>query len=137
MSENPLRVVIAGPVSVDDENDVPVINDGVVQEIRFAIGTGAAQSSATTIPNGAIIGERYLDIVTPYSPGTTIEVGNAGTPTALMGVADSVPTSAAVYSNPADDSVWAGPAAVLVTVIGGPVAGAGFCVVQYVQNPQA
>jgi len=48
-----------------------------VQEIRFPIGTAAAQDSGTPIPNGAIIGERYLDIKTPYSPGATIQGGGA------------------------------------------------------------
>jgi hypothetical protein len=112
-----------------------IVIGGGVQEIRFPIGTGAAQPSGTSIPNGAIIGERYIHIETPYSPGTTIEVGNAGSPALLMATPDSVPTSAAVYSVPADDTVWTG-GDVLVTVGGAPVAGAGFVVVQYVQAPQ-
>lgn len=54
-----------------------VVISGNVQEIRFPIGTAAAQDSGTPIPNGAIIGERYLDIKTPYSPGATIQGGGA------------------------------------------------------------
>ena|SRR5271157_3125186 len=113
-----------------------VVSGGAVQEIRFPIGTGATQNSGTSIPNGAIVGERYLDIETPYSPGTTIEVGNAGNPALLMATTDSVPTSDGVYKVPADDTVWPGPADVLVTVGGGPAVGTGFCVVQYVRTPQ-
>ena len=113
-----------------------VVGGGAVQEIRFPIGTSAAQSSGTPIPNGAIIGERYVRITTPYSPGATIEVGNAGSPALLMATTDNVPTSSAVYSIPPDDTVWTGPADVLVTVGGAPVAGAGFVVVQYVQTPE-
>jgi len=107
-----------------------------VVEVRFPIGTAAAQTSAASIPNGAVVGERYLAIDTPYSPGTTIEVGNAGSPSLLMATTDSVPTSDGVYSVPADDTVWPGPAAVLVTVGGAPAVGSGFVVVQYVAVPQ-
>lgn len=136
MSDNPLRIVVAGPVSLDEATS-EVLTDGPVQEIRFPIGTGAAQNSGTSIPNDAIIGERYIKVTTPYSPGTTIEVGIVATPDLLIGTADNIPTSNGVYAVPPDDTVWVGPATVLVTIAGAPVAGAGFVVVQYVQAPQA
>jgi hypothetical protein len=113
-----------------------VIADGGVQEIRFAIGTGAAQNSVTQIPNGAIVVDAELDIVTPYSGGATISVGNAGTPNLLMLTTDSNPQAAGLYQVHQDTVYAGGPATVLVTVAGGPVAGAGFAIVRYVQGPQ-
>jgi hypothetical protein len=113
-----------------------VIADGGVQEIRFAITTAAAQNSVTSIPNGAIVVDAELSIVTPYTGGTTITVGNAGSPALLMAATDSAPGAAGLYQVMQDTTFTGGPATVLVTIAGGPVAGAGFAIVRYVQAPQ-
>ena len=113
-----------------------VIADGGVQEIRFAITNAAAQNSTTQIPNNAIVVDAELDIVTPYSGGATITVGNAGTPALLMGTGDNNPQAAGLYQVHQDTSYTGGPATVLVTVAGAPAAGAGFCIVRYIQTPQ-
>jgi hypothetical protein len=114
-----------------------LLGAGHVQEIRFAIGTAAAQNSATSIPNGSIVVDAELDIVTPYSAGTTIEIGNAGNAALLMPTGDNTPTIAGLYQDHQDTAFAGGPATVLVTVGGAPAAGAGFCIVRYVQTPQA
>jgi hypothetical protein len=49
--------------------------------------------------------------------------------------ADNVPQSTGLYAVH-QDTTWAGPALILVTVGGAPGAGAGVCIVRYVVNPQ-
>lgn len=107
-----------------------------VQEIRFAIGTGATQNSATTIPNNAIVIEAQLNITTPYSTGTTITVGNSTTANLLMVTTNSAPTAAGFYTVP-QDTTFTPAATVQVTVAGAPSAGAGVCIVRYVTTPNA
>ena len=98
--------------------------------IRFAIGTGAAQSSTHKIPAGAIVLRAYLDITTPYSPGATISLGTAANASLFMATSDSDPQVAALYDALQDTAV-AAQNPMLVTVAGGPAAGAGFACVVY------
>lgn len=109
---------------------------GAVQEIRFAITNAAAQNSATTLQAADIVIDCELDIVTPYSAGATITVGNATTANLLMATGDNNPQAAALYQAHQDTAFAGGPATVLVTVAGAPAAGAGFAIVRYVQAPQ-
>lgn len=111
-----------------------IVAAGAVQEIRFALGTAAAQSSSTTIPEGAIILDAEIKVTTPYSPGTTMRVGLLGTPNLLMDTPDSVPTSLGLYAEH-QDTVWPSGAKVLVTVGGAPAAGDGVCIVRFVAAP--
>ena len=107
-----------------------------VTEVRFPIGTGATQTSNDAIPANSIVVDAELDIETPYSPGTTIEVGSATSLALLMATTDSVPTSAALYAVH-QDTPWGGAGSkVTVTIAGAPVAGSGLCIVRYVQVPQ-
>lgn len=112
------------------------VEDGGIQTIRFAITTAAAQNSVTVIPSAALITDCYISIVTPYSAGATITVGNATSPAQLMATTDNLATAAGVYSQGDTDTLWTGPNTVLVTIAGSPSAGAGFVVVKYVQAPQ-
>ena len=112
----------------------PVVVGGAVQEIRFAIGTMATQASAFVIPVNAIVIDAEIKVTTPYSLGATIEVGLLGTPNLLMDTPDIVATSIGLYAEH-QDTVWPGPAKVLVTVGGAPVAGAAVCIVRFVQIP--
>jgi hypothetical protein len=113
-----------------------VIADGGVQEIRFALTNAAAQNSVTSIPNNAIVVDAELSVTTPYSGGATITVGNAGSPALLMGTGDNNPQANGLYQVHQDTAFAGGPATVLVTIAGAPAAGAGFCIVRYVQAPQ-
>ena len=113
-----------------------VIADGGVQEIRFALGTGAAQNSVTQIPNNALVISTEINVTTPYSGGATITVGNAGTPALLQATTDNNPQAAGIYQVMGDTSYTGGPATVLVTIAGAPVAGVGACIVRYVQAAQ-
>lgn len=116
--------------------DVASASGGNVSIIRFDLTTAVAQTSVTAIPAGAIVTNAFLDITTPYSPGSSIQVGQLGAVSLLMSNSDSDSAVANQYEAP-QDTDW-GPLSlpVLVTVSGSPVVGAGICVVTYTQpNP--
>jgi hypothetical protein len=111
-----------------------------VTEIRFLIGTGATQTSATPIPANAIVVDAELDTqsagTTPYTAGTTIEIGSATSLALLQATTDNTPTSAGLYAVH-QSTGWGGAGSkVTVTVAGAPVAGAAFVIVRYVETPQ-
>lgn len=91
-------------------------------------------SSATILPAGALILRAYLEVTTPYSPGTTITLGQTGAPAEFMGAADSNPQAAAIYEVP-QLTTAAGAHPLLVTVAGAPAAGAAVAVVEYAPSP--
>jgi hypothetical protein len=106
---------------------------GAVREIRYAIGTAGTQDSAAKVPANAIVVACQVRIVTPFTGGTGIEVGRAGSLALLVATTENAPTIAGLYDVPQDTS-WGGAAlAVRTTVIGGPVAGAGFTIVRYTE----
>jgi hypothetical protein len=104
---------------------------GATYTIDFAIGTGASQSSVTSIPAGAIVLRAEVKITTPYSGGATIAVGQTGTTTLLQATGDNTPTIVNEYD--ADQRTGWGASAlpVLVTVGGAPSAGVGTVTVMY------
>ena len=104
---------------------------GISGEIRFVIGTAAAQLSANRPAAGAFGSVAQIEITTPYSPGTSIEIGQAGTPALLQGIGDNVPTASppVTFSEEQDSPLVNLP--ILVTIAGGPVAGAGVVVVRW------
>jgi hypothetical protein len=103
---------------------------GATSLMRFAIGTGAAQTSTTTLPAGAVVVSATLDVQTPYTAGATIAIGSAASPSLLLGTGDNAPQFANAYTAE-QDTVWTVPGTVLVTIAGAPAAGAGEVLVQY------
>ena len=111
-------------------------SSGNVLCLRSDLTTQSSQLSDTLIPAGAIVTATLIDIFTPYSPGTLLEVGQPGNPTLLMGAADNAPTFMNQYVA-FQDTPW-GPTAfpVVVTIAGSPSVGAGACLVTYTMpNP--
>ena len=104
---------------------------GVVNAIRMAVGTGASQSSATSIPANAVVTSILLNVVTPFSAGTTIAIGQTGTTGLLQATTDNAPTLANIYESMLDQAWGASALPLLITVTGAPAAGAGFAAVQY------
>ena len=104
---------------------------GAARMIKFAITNAASQSSASTIPANAVVLDVKVEIVTPYSAGGTIAVGQTGTAALLMATTDSLAQVAAIYDVESDIAWGASALAVLVTVAGAPAAGAGFVLVEY------
>ena len=105
-------------------------SDPPIRELRFAITTDSAQTSALCAPTNGIVTGVQLDIVTPYSAAATIRVGISGALSQFMEASDSYPQNAGLYVVD-QDAPLAAAASVLVTISGSPSAGAGFCIVQY------
>ena len=106
------------------------VTPGTPAVIRIPIAL-ATVSSATNIPSGSVVLRAFLDVTTPYSAGTTIELGTAANASLFMTTAQNTPTSADLYDNP-QDTVNGTADPLLVTIAGGPGAGAGFACVEYV-----
>lgn len=104
---------------------------GALRVIRYAIANSpASQDSATSLPANAKVLRAMLDVTTPFSGGTTVSVGQAGSLTAFMLTTDSFPTVAGQYEVPQDTSAPA-TTAIRTTIAGAPAAGAGFVVIEY------
>jgi len=123
------------PVAANDYATKNYVDSGTlggsIREVRFAIGTGASQNSATTVPASVQVISAEVQITTPYSAGATIAVGQTGSTSLLMGTTDSSPQGAGRYVSDLDQAWGATPRTILVTVGGAPGAGAGFCIVRY------
>lgn len=105
---------------------------GAEQVIRFAIGTGALQTSTTALPANAFVLEATVEITTPYSGGATISVGQTGGAVNLFQLtSDNLPTANGSYTVPQDTQAAGAPATVSVTVGGAPGAGAGVVLVKF------
>ncbi len=105
---------------------------GAVQEIRFAIGTGALQTSVTSIPASAFVSECSVEITTPYSGGATISVGQTGGSVTLFQLTtDNLATASGTYTVAQDTATAGAPATVSVTVGGAPGAGVGVVIVKF------
>lgn len=106
---------------------------GAVREIRYAITNAASQDSASLIPANAIGVTTQVEVVTPYSGGATISVGQAGSLALLQATTDNLATAAGTYETQQDTAWGAAALAVRTTVAGAPAAGAGFVIVRYTQ----
>jgi hypothetical protein len=104
---------------------------GVVNVIRIPVAL-VTVSSVATIPAGAIALRAFLDVVTPYSAGTTITLGTAANASLFQTAVANTPTIASLYDSFQDTSVAASNP-LLVTIAGGPIAGAGFACLEYVE----
>lgn len=99
--------------------------------IRIALTTAATQSSVSSVPMNAVVTNCTLDVRIAFSPGTTITVGQAGTPALLMDTGDNLATAMNVYNAPQATDWGAAALPVLITVAGSPAAGGGYCLVMY------
>lgn len=109
---------------------------GNVLCLRFPLDTQGSQLSGTLIPAGAIVTSSLVDIFTPYSPGTLMEVGQAGSSTLLMSSEDVATGFMNQYEAFQDTSWGASALPVVVTVSGSPTVGSGACLVTYtLPNP--
>lgn len=106
-----------------------------VLEIKVAVAL-ATVSSVTSIPIGATVIEAELDVTTPYSPGATISLGQAGSVAEFQATTDNNPQADALYQVPQNTSA-ASTNPLLATVAGGPVAGVATAILRYVVTPQA
>jgi hypothetical protein len=102
---------------------------GDVYVIRIPIALGTTNSSKI-IPATAVILDARLDIRTPYSAGTTIEMGQGVSPALFMATTDNDPQVADLYQV-MQDTQAASLGTLLVTIAGAPSVGAGFALITY------
>jgi hypothetical protein len=110
------------------ESDSTTTTPGDSHVIRYAIGTGATQDSATSIPAGAFVFDAWLEVTTPFSPGSSVEIGRVGNLALLQSPTDNNAQVANIYRR-TQDTPWASALPVRTTVTGAPIAGGGFVVV--------
>ena len=85
----------------------------------------------TDIPANAIVTSCAVQVLTQYSPGTTITVGQTGQTSLLMGTTDIYPTVAAEYEA-SQRTPWGSSALpVLATVSGSPSVGSAVVLLKY------
>lgn len=110
---------------------------GSTRVTRYDIGTAPTQDSATEIPAGAYVLNTYVLITTPYTVGTTIDVGQPGNLTLLEdGAIDNDPLVAGTYGVPGGTGIaWGGSDLVVRTTVAGPDddVGAGVVLVAWCQ----
>lgn len=106
------------------------VASGAEQTIRFAIGTDATTDSDTEIDDTAYVTECWVEVTTPYTGGTTISVGQAGSTSLFQSTSGNSPIATGKYiTNQDTQAIATGP--IRVTIGGSPAAGAGFVMVKY------
>lgn len=105
---------------------------GAKRMIRFSIDNSASQDSVSQIPANNIVTESRVIIVTPYSAGATIDVGDTGTADKYHDQLDVDPQTAGTYIVPQSTDQGGSASVVRKTVGGAPAAGAGFIEIDYV-----
>lgn len=104
---------------------------GAVRVLRYALTNAAVQDSAAKIPANAIVLRARVNVVTPYSGGATITLGQVGSLALLQATTDNLATVVGNYEVP-QETPWGGAALVVrASVAGAPAAGAGFAVIEY------
>ena len=99
--------------------------------IQYAVTNAATQDSTAKIPANAVVRSAMLDVVTPFSGGATVSIGQAGSLTLLQLTTDNLATVAGQYEVPQRTPWGASALVVRTTVAGAPAAGAGFVTVEY------
>lgn len=102
-----------------------------IKTISILVGTSATTSATEQLPANAIIHQVDVDVTTPYSTGTTMDIGKTGSAAALL--------ANAVVDEEAQDflsvnmlkGVGGSAYSPLVTLGGSPSAGAAMVVVHY------
>ena len=107
----------------------------VPQTLRIPIAL-ATVASSTPLPANAVIERGAVTIVTPYSAGATINVGQAGSTAEFMANADISPNPQTAGISVLEQDTPAGSTAPLLVTIGGaPSVGSGFVTVRYTVIP--
>lgn len=109
---------------------MPAGSSGVVQCIRFAVGTAPVVDSLTAIPDNAVVLSTVVDVRTAYDLGTTITVGKVGIPDLLQSDTDNFPPVPGNYPKVCDID-WGAIATIRASIGNAPSVGDGWVVVQY------
>ena len=107
-----------------------VFDAGNIKQLRMTLDTTATQDSTVVIDTNSQVTQLMLNIVTPFSGGTTIKVGKVGTLDLLL---DTTETDVTVLENYLfyRDIVWGLASDVQVTIAGAPAAGSAILIINY------
>jgi hypothetical protein len=105
---------------------------GLSKSISLTVGLSNV-SSTTSIPANSTVTGVVLNVTTGYGIGTTLAVTvNGSTPVTILSSTENDPTTVDLYTKQQDTLIGAlNAGTVLVTVAGGPVAGASQVIVTY------
>lgn len=126
-------VTTGAPMSVSTADISSLVAGAAVLFAQIPIAL-VNTSSTTVLPAGAVVTDVQLEVDTPYSAGTSISIGSVGSPSLLLGTGDNDPTTADLYVAE-QRTPWTAPSAIVVTIAGAPLAGAGFVTVSYCLDP--
>jgi len=105
--------------------------------VAHPITTTASTDSTKLIPANSKILRRGILVETPYDNGATLQLGYTGTLNAIFDTGDSDLSVAGLWQAE-DYSDWNGTAIKLTaTIANSPTVGAGTCLVEYVETPDA
>ncbi len=111
-----------------------IVAPGIINTIAYVVGTSATTDSTRLLPSDGYVTSVQVKLITPYSVGATISVGQSGSVSLFAATTDINPqgTAADIYAV----EQWtqaASAAAVRVTVGGSPAAGQCVVIIKYTQ----
>lgn len=113
---------------------VPVVAPGIVNTIAYIVGTGATTDSTRLLPADGYIISASIKIITPYSAGGTIAIGQSGSTSLFQATTDNNPQGTAGDVYEVVNWIQAASAAAIRTTVGGsPAAGQCWVIVRYTQ----
>jgi len=126
----------ATPVGVNDYTTKAYV-DTCVKEIQFTFGIAATTDSLTSILIGSQIITAQVEVVTPFSGGATVELGNGTVANLIQDDTDNHLQSPAgnIFSVEQNTDWGIASAPIRATVSGGPIVGSAIATVRYVETP--
>lgn len=112
---------------------IALVDTNTVLAVRMALTHGLTQTSTKQIPANAVVHTCLVSITAPFTAGTSLKVGRAGSLALVQDTTDNDTSTIDIY-NAVQDTAWGGAnEAVVITLANGDaiVAGAGFVVVLY------
>jgi hypothetical protein len=106
----------------------PILSSGFIMYIPLMVGVSTVISPGS-LPAGAMVTRCVVEVLTPYSPGATIEVGQMGVLGAFQTTVDNFPQTVDVYDAPQYTMVSSNP--IVVTINGSPSEGSALIMVEY------
>jgi hypothetical protein len=131
-TDDPTSVEYLAPTGGNDYGTINLgLSVGFVKSIRIPLALVDVISSKV-IPENSVIHSCVVNIITPYTGGTTIRVGRSESLNLIQGTTDNSASTQGLY-NVIRDTDWGLPGEVLVTIHNSDsiTEGSGFCTILY------